>query len=150
MNDLKRCSKCNECRPLHDFALKKSARDGLQPYCRACQHTYFTRLYSTDEAFAERAKQRSHRIKRENRAYLRSYLEDHPCRDCGLAEIDQLEFDHVTGKKRANLSKLVSAGASIATLDAEIAKCEVRCVNCHRQRTTRVRMSGAGYSALDG
>ena len=47
-----------------------------------------------------------------------------------------LEFDHV-GAKHNGISLMLAEGASIRALRAEIAKCEVVCVNCHRRRTAR-------------
>jgi hypothetical protein len=44
-----------------------------------------------------------------------------------------LEFDHV-GVKRGQISTMVF-NVSLATLDREIAECEVRCCNCHRRVT---------------
>jgi hypothetical protein len=44
-----------------------------------------------------------------------------------------LEFDHLRDK-RATVSVLLR-DAEWATVMAEIAKCEVRCANCHRRRT---------------
>lgn len=53
-----------------------------------------------------------------------------------------LEFDHIASK-RTNVTTLVWRGAAWPTIEKEIAKCEVRCANCHRIRTARSR----GYDA---
>lgn len=52
------------------------------------------------------------------------------CVDCGNTDIRVLEFDHVRGVKVANVSRMV-LDASLDKIMAEIAKCEVRCRNCH-------------------
>jgi hypothetical protein len=44
-----------------------------------------------------------------------------------------MDFDHLHSKFKS-ISRLVSNGMSSA-LEAEIAKCEVVCANCHRIRT---------------
>jgi hypothetical protein len=75
---------------------------------------------------------------RENkRQKLWDYLLNHPCLDCGEADPVVLDFDHLPEfEKKTNVSKLVSSGTwSWATVEAEIAKCEVVCSNCHRRRT---------------
>jgi hypothetical protein len=48
-----------------------------------------------------------------------------------------LEFDHVRGVKRAEISKLVPHSSSIENIVTEIEKCVVRCANCHCRKTAR-------------
>ena len=56
--------------------------------------------------------------------------------DCGNVEQPSLlEFDHIRGRKRASVFRLVLGGYSIASIDAEIDKCEVVCQMHHRIRT---------------
>ena len=67
-----------------------------------------------------------------------------PCKDCGVQYPPWvMEFDHVRGVKRYNLSKLSRCQASWKTIDDEIAKCEVVCANCHRDRTYRRLENGS-------
>jgi len=57
--------------------------------------------------------------------------------DCSESDVRVLEFDHL-GDKLADVSALVRA-SSLAKIQAEVAKCDVVCANCHRIRTrTRV------------
>lgn len=53
-----------------------------------------------------------------------------------LYMIRVLEFDHVHGNKSASITNLFKNTAPWETIEAEIAKCEVRCVNCHRIKTS--------------
>jgi hypothetical protein len=69
--------------------------------------------------------------------FIRNSLLSHPCVDCGEADPIVLDFDHVTGKKRKGVSDLAGQGFNIEALKAEIAKCVVRCANCHRRRTAK-------------
>ena len=56
--------------------------------------------------------------------------------DCGkVQQPSLLEFDHIYSPKRASVSRLVLGGYSIASIDAEIEKCEVVCQMHHRIRT---------------
>ena len=73
-----------------------------------------------------------------NRANVLAYLQTHACVDCGVSDPLVLEFDHVRGVKRMDVSRLVAAGYPWPAIEEEIAKCEVRCANCHR-RVTHVR-----------
>lgn len=62
------------------------------------------------------------------------YLRGKKCTDCGNDNMVVFEFDHVRGKKRDDISKLVKRGCWSVVLD-EIRKCDIVCANCHRIRT---------------
>ena len=70
--------------------------------------------------------------KNRNRQIVTEYLQTHPCVDCGNTDIRVLEFDHIKGEKLGNVSHGVHRTWSEEKLLNEIAKCEVRCCNCHR------------------
>lgn len=74
-------------------------------------------------------------------AFLLAYLASHPCVDCGEADIVVLDFDHVRGVKVMGIADLVAGVYSFAALKAEVAKCDVRCANCHRRKTLRDQAS---------
>lgn len=67
------------------------------------------------------------------------------CAVCGFnAHGAALEFDHLPGFQKVNdVSKLVRTG-NWASVEAEIAKCEIVCANCHRIRTFERRGQAAG------
>lgn len=68
------------------------------------------------------------------REYARSFKAQ-PCMDCGQSFPEYvMEFDHVRGEKKGNVLVMASK-VSRAVLDAEIAKCDVVCANCHKIRT---------------
>lgn len=91
------------------------------------------------EAPKERAKvlsrERQRRNRRAVRAWILEYLKAHPCVDCGETNPVVLEFDHVRGKKEFNIGKASSKNIGMRRLQEEIAKCDVRCANCHRKKT---------------
>jgi hypothetical protein len=63
-----------------------------------------------------------------------------PCADCGVTyPYYVMDFDHVSGEKLYEVSRLVALG-SVSKLVAELAKCDVVCSNCHRERTHRRRL----------
>lgn len=77
--------------------------------------------------------------KRDRRNRLRKQIDaskDRPCMDCGIQYPPYImDFDH-----RPDEQKLFNIGNSVQTytleaLQAEIAKCDVVCSNCHRHRT---------------
>lgn len=64
------------------------------------------------------------------------YLAEHPCVDCGEKDYRLLDFDHKErSKKSQNVSTMISKGLSPTRIFSEIAKCDVRCVRCHRLKT---------------
>src|SRR5689334_19401205 len=82
------------------------------------------------DKYLEKAK-RNRKISRDrNFQYIYNYLLEHPCIDCGEKDPIVLEFDHVKGKKEANVGHLISG--SLEKIITEIDKCEVRCANCHK------------------
>lgn len=63
-------------------------------------------------------------------------LKDQPCVDCGGRFPPVcMDFDHVRGTKIESVGRLVVRAVSKARVLAEIAKCELRCANCHRIKT---------------
>jgi hypothetical protein len=59
-----------------------------------------------------------------------------PCTDCRQSYPPYvMDFDHVRGEKYANIADMVVKQVSLKRLLEEIAKCEVVCANCHRERT---------------
>ena len=132
------CSKCREEKSVEQFAIR--GRRTLRPssYCKPCQREYSKAHYkrSADTKGKRRRSSASGRARiLQNAERVRSFLRAHPCVDCGEADICVLEFDHVRGVKVANISYLIGRGFSWERIQREIAKCEIRCANCHRRRT---------------
>lgn len=76
--------------------------------------------------------ERTKSYKQRNRQYVEDYLQEHPCIDCGYSDTRALEFDHVRDIKVCCVMDIAHAGYSLELLQEEIAKCEVRCANCHK------------------
>ena len=74
------------------------------------------------------------------RVFCASYKTDVGCVDCGYnAHPAALDFDHRDGsEKKGNVSRMVS----LDRVKAEIAKCDVRCANCHRIKTYERQIAG--------
>lgn len=68
--------------------------------------------------------------------FVLSYSKTKGCIDCGETDPRVLEFDHVRGQKIITISELVRQAPSHDRLMIELEKCEVRCVNCHRIKTS--------------
>jgi 5-methylcytosine-specific restriction endonuclease McrA len=132
--EAKRCVKCREWKLLSAFSRSAREKDGLQEHCKQCAAAYFQ---------AKRAKiilqvrARKARLIDEARQAVRVYLTNHPCVDCGETDPVVLEFDHVRGRKRSTVERLVYQGYGLRVVMSEIEKCDVRCANCHRRKTAR-------------
>jgi hypothetical protein len=86
-----------------------------------------------DKAIAK-AKEYSKIARDRIRAFITNYLKTNPCVDCGEVNTIVLEFDHLKDK-HFNISDAARKGVGMKKLKDEIAKCEVRCANCHRKKT---------------
>lgn len=137
MDDTKLCPRCNQVKPVDDFNFRKKSEGTRQVYCRDCSRAYIRDHYARNQGYyVEKGIRRNKRVLVQQRELIRAYLVAHPCVDCGEARIPCLEFDHVRGTKFKAIGDMVG-DYPWATIEAEIAKCEVRCANCHRRKTAR-------------
>ena len=61
--------------------------------------------------------QRKREARDRNKEYIRQIKEKHPCADCGETyHFSQMDFDHITGKKRHNLARYANSAVSISTI----------------------------------
>lgn len=130
---MKTCNICKENKPLTEFARNKS-RHG--PYCHPCRREYDKKMYNTnkDRELARKKTERAS-VRKRNHLIMVEAVKD-GCVDCGEKDIRCLEFDHEDPKTKSfSLSKGRSDCISKERIEQEMAKCKVRCANCHRKRT---------------
>lgn len=127
------CGTCRQSKPTTDFNRKASRPDGLQETCRECNRSASRKYYAENrEKHLRNIVERTARRRLEAKAFLAGYLREHPCEDCGVTDLRVLDFDHRPGSgKRKDVMLMVKEGFSIARLGDELAKCDVRCRNCH-------------------
>jgi hypothetical protein len=105
-----------------------------------CKREKDRNTYRSDEKEQESRKTRgkkSHRIRQlKAQIFVYGILSKSKCIDCGEARLETLDFDHVRDTKDRNVSKMVLKGLKINDIKNEIAKCEIRCANCHRIKTS--------------
>ncbi len=143
------CPSCGEERDAElDFSWKYKDRGIRNTRCRFCQSQVSKQHYKNNkQSYFDRARERDTLATEDNQKKLAEYLSCHPCVDCGETDIRVLEFDHIKGKKSGDISRMMSIGCSWSTIKAEIAKCEVRCANCHRIRESK---KGGSWRQLFG
>lgn len=140
---MRKCTVCSETKELKDFPRKGKSHYRRQ--CRICYNTKKREYYARPEVNAhlkkkynvskEALRRRFRNMKFKVYEFVWLYLLEHPCVDCGEKDPLVLEFDHVRGKKYKCISEIV-ASTNLSKLIAEIKKCDVRCANCHRRKTT--------------
>ena len=116
--------------------------------CANC-HRIRTRDRTRDRAAGTRIQSPSNELVRK-RAYwqqqtrLLEGIKSRPCADCGQTyPTCAMDFDHVrSDQKRYTISRMIGR-AGTATIMAEVAKCDIVCANCHRERTYRRREAGS-------
>ena len=133
------CRRCGESLGVTGFNFKERARGRLQVDCKTCSRRYVQDHYWRNKPYYVQkamARNRVHRLNLFDR--LLAYRRARPGVGCGEGDPVVLGSDHVDARsKRWDIADKVSDGCSWRTIEAEIAKCVVRCANCHRRRTTR-------------
>lgn len=127
--DTKICRICWEEKSVDDFYKFKDTRN------KGGKGIYFKYLCKTCDkknGVKQKAKSRARK-----RAFLWEFKKNNPCVDCGEGNPLILQFDHVTGDKFMNITELSSGGHSLKKLKDEMAKCVVRCANCHLLKTAK-------------
>ena len=132
----KRCPRCGTTKTLSDFARRTLTNPRPGSYCRLCQREYSREHYLRNvrkHNLRRLANQRRYRLR--NKELMERWLAKECCVDCGESDRVVLEFDHVRGKKIGDISTMVGRAFTWKKIEEEMAKCEVRCANCHRRRT---------------
>ena len=144
------CGHCRELRPDEDYGVRDRRTGRRHTICIVCRRAYWNAYAQRHRVRYNAAKRRRAALVRaRNRAILDERLARHPCVDCGITDPLVLEFDHVRGLKVRDVTTMAHEAAREDRLRAEIAKCEVRCANCHRRRTALCRgprdLTGQGF-----
>lgn len=137
---VQRCYACGRWKPLHEFSFRNRKTGERHGYCRPCQAAYRRDHYRRNRsAYIRRAVAQVKQRREEQVRLLHEYLREHPCVDCGGSDVGVLEFDHADGVRKEMDIGLMLGRRSWRAILEEIAKCDVRCANCHRKRTAAQR-----------
>ena len=136
----KKCKKCNNFLLLERFSISLKSKDGLQHWCKNCYRQYDKIRYSSTKE-KTRLRKKNKELKTRNKNFVRGFLLEHPCVDCGEPDPVVLDFDHIKGEKNFNISDGVRMMLSLNKLKKEMDKCVVRCANCHRRITHKRRIA---------
>ena len=131
---MKICSICKTKKLKSEYGLNKSRKDGRQSYCKQCSRLKDRKHYKNSLKRRKAIRDNSRTARKRNIFYILEYLNEHPCLDCGETDPIVLDFDHRSDKV-FNVTSAVSY--SLNTVKREIAKCDIRCANCHRRKTAK-------------
>ena len=140
------CTRCNELKDPSEYTiawkrhLPNPRPDGYLPsMCKSCTVDYKREYSKTHpDKVSSHNKKRKKKTKIRNLRYVFEYFKTHPCVDCGETNPVVLEFDHKNpNNKTIEVSKLIMGVAGLDTLQTEMDKCDVRCANCHRVKTSK-------------
>jgi hypothetical protein len=140
------CAKCGKSEKRTTFNLRANGRP--TSYCQKCQRAYCKRHYVANKS--KHNGRRYERRKRERkiiRSKLLALKTGVPCPDCKITHpYWRMHFDHLPQyEKRMEIASMVRLGFSWSNIEAEIAKCELVCANCHADRTyERLRVAQPG------
>lgn len=136
ISGVKVCSGCNLSKPVSEFAWRNKAAGRRHARCRSCFSTTSRSHYQAKrQQYINRSKAWRQACREENQRRILAYLREHPCIDCGEADPVVLDFDH-RGDKSFGIANMLQF-VLWRRIEAEIAKCDVRCANCHRRKTAR-------------
>lgn len=133
----KKCTACEEEKSLDEFSREGKYPSGkikFKSRCKACLKIiaaeYNARPDIKDRNRLRDKKRHEEYVKVKEKYY--NFLKENPCVDCGEDDILFLECDHVRGEKTMTIGQMMMRYRSWEKIQEEIAKCEVRCVRCHR------------------
>lgn len=135
-NAMLKCTTCGDEKIATDFQWKYKEKGIRSNQCRLCQGETNRKSYANNKIVRAAAANKSkNTVKEEVTKKILEYLLIHPCVDCGEARPLRLTFDHVRGKKEFCISNAIRRGISWNKISTEIDKCDIRCANCHHEKT---------------
>lgn len=132
---MKKCITCKKNQNLDQFCLQSKKTGRRKNQCRSCRNTYCKSHYKNNKpSYMSRIKVNNKRYNQESKTLIREG-KDKPCLDCGIKyPYYVMQFDHLPQYKKIDgLGQMHRRYKTI--VQAEIAKCEVVCANCHAERT---------------
>lgn len=129
----------NQIRGLQTLANEAKKTRFLCHFCHRIETSLENRELFDGKCAAARAS-----IRRNRQYATQAKLDAKWCVDCHRSVSEDtccgFDFDHIDEKSKvACVSVMVASCAPITRIEQEIAKCQLRCANCHQKRTNRRR-----------
>ena len=133
---MKMCTGCKAMKSDSAFSLRSKATGALQSRCKMCASKARKEHYATPRGKKLKIISNA-KYEKKTRDWVWEYLDSHPCVDCGESDKIVLEFDHIDRATKVNTIANLCKSSSLKKVMEEVAKCEVRCANCHRRKTAK-------------
>ena len=130
----KTCNRCGEKKAVAEFSWRNKAENRKLESCKECYNRHRRSYYSLNKS---EEKQRVYKRRDDIGDKIIEYLLSHPCIDCGERDPVVLQFDHVRGTKVSTIAVMLRNCHGWESITKEIAKCDVRCANCHIRKTAK-------------
>ncbi len=149
-NTLRKCSRCLEEKSITEFCKDVRRKDGINIYCKLCEHIrrvdYYTKHKAREDAKKkiwiaanrDRVRTTSTACHKRKRAKIKTELAmllGGACMICGYSKcVQALDFHHYDDTiKSFNISMAIQWKEPWENLIEEIRKCVLLCSNCHRE-----------------
>ena len=139
------CTVCGATKEAEAFAFKNKAAGRRHRKCKVCMAAYGREHYTRNRAAYITRSVANMRVRRRSLKHrVWEYLAAQACVDCGERDPLVLDFDHIEPENKRNEIYWLAHGTyAWSTIVDEVAKCDVRCANCHRRRTKAAAAAGA-------
>lgn len=135
---MKVCTVCKIEKDIECFNWKNKAKGKRQSSCRQCTKEQVDGTRKNADGSIKRKYSYPAKVKERKQAnmqWFKQRKQSLACKVCGFNHPAVLDFDHRDPtQKFMEVGTMVSEGYSIDMIEAEIAKCDVLCSNCHRIR----------------
>lgn len=133
MDPVLRCHRCSLEKPVSGFSRNSRSPTGFDWRCKECKSSVF-QAWKDSPGNRNRHRSSSKACRKRSQSLLEE-LKRGPCTDCGVERPTwAMEWDHLHDKE-ITPAKIQHQRWSEARIRAEISKCELVCVLCHRLRS---------------
>jgi hypothetical protein len=138
---------CRKCGGAFSKPRLHIERNGYK--CPDCINFSMRKYVAENKGKSKYRKERPQHPRADRREQINK-MKSAPCVDCQTQfKPHQMDFDHVRGPKLFEISKAARSGTySLEAILEEIAKCELVCSNCHRDRTHQRKYQNSGRNRL--
>lgn len=134
---MKTCTKCGVEKEENRFNRRRANTEKTKSICVECARECSREHYRNHKKiYISRAKIFSKKQQIVNQQKMVEFLKTKRCVDCGNNDIRVLEFDHRNREDKKECIAQLLTRNSWELVMREINKCDIRCANCHRIKTS--------------